>query len=39
MVFDNKIEYRADGGDQDRVLNSVGQKLYLNFTKETGEFK
>lgn len=39
MVFDKKIVYRADGGDQDRVGGAAGQKLYLNFTKETGEIK
>lgn len=39
MVFDKKIEYRATGGDQARVAGSVGQKLYLNFAKGTGEIK
>lgn len=39
MVFDNKISYRGTGGDQSRVAGSKGQKLYLNFTKETGEIK
>ena len=39
MVFGGKIEYRADGGDQDRVSCKAGQKLYLNFAKGTGEIK
>ena len=39
MVFDKKIVYRGMGGDQDRVAGKAGQKLYLNFTKETGEIK
>ena len=39
MVFDKKIEYRATSGDQARVAGSVGQKLYLNFAKGTGEIK
>lgn len=36
MVFDGKIVYRGAGGDQDRIEGFAGQKLYLNFTKETG---
>jgi hypothetical protein len=39
MVFDKKIVYRGMGGDQDRVGGKAGQKLYLNFTNETGEIK
>jgi hypothetical protein len=39
MVFDGAIVYRGMGGDQDRVAGSAGQKLYLNFTNETGEIK
>ena len=39
MVFDGKIVYRGTGGDQDRVMGSAGQKLYLNFGNETGEIK
>ena len=39
MVFDKKIVYRAAGGDQERVAGAAGQKLYLNFTTETGEIK
>lgn len=39
MVFDKKIEYRGTGGDQDRVVASAGQKLYLNFSNDTGDIK
>lgn len=39
MVFDGKLEYRADGGDQSRVGGDAGQKLYINFTAGTGEIK
>lgn len=39
MVFNGKIEYRAKGSDQARVNGTKGQKLYLNFTKGTGEIK
>jgi hypothetical protein len=39
MVFDGKLEYRAKGGDQDRVAGSAGQKLYINFTKKTGKIE
>ena len=40
MVYDKKIAYRGNGGDQTpRVAGAVGQKVYLNFTKETGEIK
>ena len=39
MVFDKKIKYRGNGGDQERVNATAGQKLYLNFTSETGEIK
>ena len=39
MVFDGAIVYRGMGGDQDRVTATAGQKLYLNFTKETGAIK
>ena len=37
MVFGSKLEYRATGGDQDRVPGVAGQKLYINFTKGTGK--
>lgn len=39
MVLDEKLEYRGAGGDQDRRLGSVGQKLYINFTAGTGSVK
>lgn len=39
MVFDGKIKYRGTGGDQDRVSGSVGQRLYLNFSNDTGSIK
>lgn len=39
MVFDNQVKYRGTGGDQDRVINAVGQRLYINFGTETGELK
>ncbi len=39
MVFDGKIEYRGNGGDQDRVTGQAGQKLYLNFGTGTGSIK
>lgn len=39
VVLSDKIEYRATGGDQARAAGSVGQKVYLNFAKGTGEIK
>lgn len=39
VVLSDKIAYRATGGDQARVAGSVGQKVYLNFSKGTGEIK
>ncbi|MCD8078956.1 MAG: SusF/SusE family outer membrane protein [Bacteroides sp.] len=36
MIFDGKIEYRGNGGDQERVNVGVGQRAYLNFTEGTG---
>ena len=39
VVLSDKIAYRATGGDQDRVAGSEGQKVYLNFSKGTGEIK
>jgi len=39
MVFDEKIKYRATGGDQDRVTANAGQKLYLNFSNDTGRIE
>lgn len=39
MLFDGKIKYRGNGGDQDRVNGAVGQKLYLNFMTDTGKME
>lgn len=39
VVLNDKIEYRATGGDQARAAGSAGQKVYLNFSKGTGEIK
>lgn len=34
-----KISYRGTGGDQKRVGADAGQKVYLNFSTDTGEIK
>lgn len=39
IIFDGKIAYRGTDGDQDRVMGTAGQKLYLNFTQGTGSIK
>ena len=39
MVFDGKIVFRGNDGDQERVKGQTGQKLYLNFTEGTGSIK
>ena len=39
MVFGEKIVYRATGGDQERVTANKGQKLYLNFSNDTGRIE
>lgn len=39
VVLDGKIKFRATGGDQDRATGNVGQQVYLNFSKGTGEIK
>lgn len=39
IVLNGKIAYRGNGGDQERVSGQVGQQLYLNFAKGTGEIK
>ena len=39
MVFNQKLIYRAMGGDQERVGGAAGQHLYLNFGNETGDIK
>ena len=38
-VFDGKIVYRADGGDQAAVAVTAGQKVTLNFNAETGSIQ
>ena len=38
-ILSNKIEYRKNGGDQDAVNVSAGQKAYLNFLDGTGSIK
>lgn len=37
IVLSGQIAYRGNGGDQDRVQGSVGQKVYLNFGTNTGK--
>ncbi|GAB6976984.1 SusF/SusE family outer membrane protein [Prevotella falsenii] len=40
IIYDKKIAYRGTGGDQiPRVAGTAGQRVYLNFTNETGEIK
>lgn len=39
IVIDGVLEYRGNGGDQDRVSGIAGQKLYINFTKKTGKIE
>lgn len=36
MIFDGKIFYRGNGGDQERVVVSAGQVVKLNFKDNTG---
>ncbi len=36
MIFDGKIVYRGNGGDQERVTVSAGQVVKLNFKDNTG---
>ena len=38
-ILGNKIEYRKNGGDQEAVNVSAGQKAYLNFLDGTGRIK
>ena len=35
----DKISYRGKGGDQKRVDGKAGQKMYLNFTTDTGKIE
>lgn len=39
IVLNGTIVYRGNGGDQERVKVSEGQKAYLNFSTGTGEMK
>jgi hypothetical protein len=39
MVFNGTLVYRGNDSDQERVTGSVGQKLYINFTKKTGRIE
>lgn len=39
MLFNGKIVYRGNGGDQDRVAATAGQRLHLNFNTETGKIE
>ena len=39
IVLNGELAYRGTEGDQERVQGKKGQKLYLNFTKGTGEIK
>lgn len=36
IFLGGKIEYRANGNDQDRVQAEAGKKVYLDFSKGTG---
>ncbi len=37
IVLSKQIVYRGNGGDQDRVQGKAGQKVYLNFSTNTGK--
>lgn len=39
IFFDKKIAYRGNGGDQARVGNAAGAKVYLNFATGYAEVK
>lgn len=39
MVFNKKLVYRGAGDDQERIVVSAGQKLYINFSNDTGDIK
>lgn len=39
IIFNEKLEYRGNGGDQDRIGCKAGQKLYINFTAGTGKIE
>lgn len=38
-VFEGKIDYRGDGGDQDAVTGAAGQKVTLKFDDNTGSIE
>lgn len=38
-TFGDTLTYRGNGGDQTRVGCSAGQKVYLDFSNDTGEIK
>ncbi len=38
-IYDGKIVYRADGGDQEAVAVTAGQTITLDFATETGSIK
>lgn len=38
-TFGETLTYRGNGGDQTRVGCAAGQKVYLNFSNDTGEIK
>lgn len=39
IILDGKIAYRGNGGDQERVQGTTGQKAYLNFGNNTGRIE
>ena len=39
MVFDGKIEFRGNGGDQPQKPGEVGQRVYLKFADGTGRIE
>ena len=39
MVFGKKLVYRGAGDDQERVAVTAGQKMYVNFSNDTGDIK
>lgn len=39
MVFDGKLAYRGNSGDQDRVIVQAGKTVTLDFNAGTGEIK
>ena len=38
-LFDSKIEYRNDGGDQESVAGSAGDIITLHFDDNTGSIE